>query len=161
VILLTVGTQLPFDRLVAAVDAWAIHSKINEEIIAQIGHSTYTPKKLRHLDFLTPVQVEKFYKEATAIVAHAGTGSIISALEHGKPVVVMPRDHRLGEHRNGHQFSTAERFKDVEGVRVAYNETDMFEELTALTRNLDPIERISTRAPTQFINRLKQYFRQT
>ena len=49
----------------------------------------------------------------TAIVAHAGMGTILTALEIGKPLLVMPRRAALGEHRNDHQLATARRFADL------------------------------------------------
>jgi UDP-N-acetylglucosamine transferase subunit ALG13 len=49
-------------------------------------------------------------------------GSIISALRHGKPIVVMPRRAVLGEHRNEHQNATAARFADRPGIFVSSDE---------------------------------------
>ena len=33
------------------------------------------------------------------IVAHAGMGTIISAMQHQKPIIIFPRIAALGEHR--------------------------------------------------------------
>ena len=52
---------------------------------------------------------------ADAIIAHAGMGTILTALEMGKPLLVMPRRAELGEHRNDHQLATAMRFADLGG----------------------------------------------
>ena len=41
------------------------------------------------------------------VIAHDEMGSIITALEMGKPIVVMPRRAELGEHRNDHQVAAA------------------------------------------------------
>ena len=46
---------------------------------------------------------------AAAIVAHAGMGTILTALETGKRLLVMPRRAALGEHRNDHQLATVSR----------------------------------------------------
>ncbi len=58
---------------------------------------------------------------ATAIVAHAGMGTILTALEMGKPLLVMPRRAALGEHRNDHQLATASRFAELGRVKVAFS----------------------------------------
>ena len=42
------------------------------------------------------------------MLAHAGMGSILTALEFNKPLVVMPRRGHLAETRNDHQFDTAQ-----------------------------------------------------
>ena len=63
-------------------------------------------------------------RSSTAIVAHAGMGTILTALELGKPLLIMPRRAALGEHRNDHQLATAERFAAVDGVKVAFDETE-------------------------------------
>jgi hypothetical protein len=56
-------------------------------------------------------------------------GSIISALELGKPIVVMPRRGRLRETRNDHQVATAERFGSHGQVIVAQDQHDFLEKL--------------------------------
>src|SRR5688500_9921748 len=97
VIFVTVGAQMPFDRLVRAVDAWA---EGRTDVVAQIGESAYVPKTLRWTRFLEPEAFRRHYAEAKVVVAHAGTGSIITALQIGKPIIVMPRRAALRETRN-------------------------------------------------------------
>jgi UDP-N-acetylglucosamine transferase subunit ALG13 len=111
VIFLTVGTQLPFDRLVRAVDAWAA-TRAGAEVFGQIsdpGPSGYRPKHFPWVADLDPAEFEARFGAATHIVAHAGMGTIIGALGAGKPLLVMPRRAHLGEQRNDHQFATVQR----------------------------------------------------
>jgi UDP-N-acetylglucosamine transferase subunit ALG13 len=42
-IFVTVGSQMPFDRLVEAVDGWV--GQTTREVLAQIGDSQLKPKK--------------------------------------------------------------------------------------------------------------------
>lgn len=86
----TVGSQEPFDRLIRAVDEWA-RARGRSDVFAQIGNSTIRPRHIEFTNFLEPADFNRVIREATIIVAHAGMGSIISALEIGKPIVVMPR----------------------------------------------------------------------
>ena len=61
------------------------------------------------------------------IVAHAGMGTIISAMQHQKPIIIFPRIAALGEHRNEHQMATAKKMKELGYVHVAFNEKELKE----------------------------------
>ncbi|MDR3499407.1 MAG: glycosyltransferase [Parvibaculum sp.] len=119
-IFVTVGTQLPFDRLVRTVDTWATECGRND-IVAQTGPSKYVPKTLINSPFMKPATFDRHLSEADIIIAHAGMGSIIGALSMAKPIIVMPRQVALGEHRNDHQLATAERFRSRPGVYVVHD----------------------------------------
>lgn len=122
-ILVTVGTQLPFDRLISAVDRYA--ADLTEPVFAQIGRSTLRPRNMSWERFVDPVELEKRFAEARLIVAHAGIGTVLSAMRHGKPLVVLPRRASLGEHRNDHQLSTIMALKGQVGIHVARDETEL------------------------------------
>ncbi|GAB4217239.1 MAG: hypothetical protein OHK0013_44540 [Sandaracinaceae bacterium] len=115
---------MPFDRLVHAVDAWAA-ARGRDDVLAQIGASERPPRHVRHVRFLDPTAFERAYAEASLVVAHAGTGSILAALERGLPIVVMPRRASLRETRNDHQVATARRFAAIAGLAVAWDETEL------------------------------------
>ncbi len=117
-ILLSVGTQLPFDRLVRAVDDWAVATR-RDDVIGQIGPSDYAPRAIRAFDFLDHQRFRVLQADCSVMVSHAGMGSIITAMEMGKPIILLARDHRLGEHRNAHQTSTIRHFATLPGVYVA------------------------------------------
>ena len=59
----------------------------------------------------------------------------ISAMTHARPILIMPRQAALGEHRNDHQLATADRLKDRTGVFVAADEAALSERLYALAAN--------------------------
>lgn len=123
-IFVTVGAQMPFDRLVTAMDLWAA-AHPHHRVIAQIGASELTPAHLEWRRFLTPGEFERRCDAAEAVVGHAGTGTILAALERGKPIVVMPRRAELRETRNDHQLATAKRFAEIAGVSIAWNEREL------------------------------------
>ncbi|WP_422139902.1 glycosyltransferase [Endozoicomonas sp. ALC020] len=136
-ILVTTGTQFPFDRMVLAVDKWGnINSEV--EIFAQIGKGGIKPQHIESTDFLTPVQYSSLLKKTKVIVAHAGMGSILTAYELNIPIIIFPRRFALGEHRNDHQTSTANKFKDVSGIYVATNETEIHNYLDKWNRLKKP-----------------------
>jgi len=149
VILVTVGSQAPFDRLIRAVDEWA-KVRGRSDVIAQIARGKYLPKHLEFTEFVNPLEFKGLVERATVVVAHAGMGSIISALELGKPIVVMPRRALFRETRNDHQVAAAKQFSAHGQVIVADDEQELPERLDrALT--LKERVRIDTQASPQLI----------
>lgn len=151
----TVGSQEPFDRLIRAVDEWGrLHPR--SDIFAQIGSSDFRPKYVDFTKFLNPTEFNRVMRAAKVIVAHAGMGSIISALELGKPIVVMPRKGALRETRNDHQVATAKRFGAQGRVVVAQDERDFLGKLDyALT--LPETERIDLEASPRLIATIRAF----
>ena len=92
------------------------------------------------------------FKSARMIVAHAGMGTIISAMQQEKPIIVFPRIARLGEHRNEHQLATAEKMKELGFVYVA----NTAEELKALLvdPNLKPLHKLGKFASQSLIDEM-------
>ncbi|MEW6252350.1 MAG: glycosyltransferase [Planctomycetota bacterium] len=134
---LTVGAQMPFDRLVRTVDHWAgLHER--RDVFAQIGPAEYTPSYLRFERFLAPAAFRTAFAAADLVVAHAGMGTIITALELAKPILVMPRRGSLGETRNDHQIATAARFGDLGLVHVAADEVELQAALDRLDVFVEP-----------------------
>lgn len=101
----TVGTQLPFDRLVDYLIRWQESSEY-KDIIFQVGNShQYLPTDGYQISISEPLFSEIFDK-ANVIVSHAGMGNIIRALDLNKAIIVVPRQASLGEHINDHQQDT-------------------------------------------------------
>lgn len=123
-IFVTVGTQLAFDRLVDAVDAWA-GANPTEEVIGQIGPSTLARHNMQCSPFVSPKEADANFRRASLIVAHAGMGSILTALRFQKPILIMPRKAELGEHRNDHQWATAKWLGSRPGVTVAWDADEL------------------------------------
>ena len=131
-ILLTVGTQLPFDRFVKQVDEWA-HKNPGVEILAQIADGDYIPKHMQYVDYLKAGKYDKAFKQASVVLAHAGMGTVINSLIASKPVVVYPRKASLGEHRNEHQLATCQKLENLKGCYVAYEPDELFQTLDELS----------------------------
>jgi UDP-N-acetylglucosamine transferase subunit ALG13 len=122
-ILATVGTQLPFDRLIRAVDQ--AMPGLPDRGVAQVGRSTYRPINLESHVSLNAIEFETLLKEARVIVAHAGIGTLLMAQKHLKPLIICPRRAALGEHRNDHQMATAQAVQNRPGIYIAWNEADV------------------------------------
>ncbi len=123
-IFVTVGSQLPFDRLVRAMDSWsAAHP--DEEIFAQIGAGGYLPENFPCERALKPDAFREKCAQASLIVSHAGIGNVLMSLELQKPLVLLPRRASLGEHRNDHQMATAHWLKEKRGIFIAFDEQEL------------------------------------
>lgn len=116
-IFVTVGTQLPFDRLVRAVDDWA-GTAGSPAVFAQIGDSLYRPAHMEWAQYLEADQFRRRIAAARLIVSHAGMGNLFAALAAQKPLLVMPRRAALNEIRNDHQIATAKWLRQLPGVTV-------------------------------------------
>lgn len=123
-IFVTVGSQLPFDRLVHAVDSWA-RERGGADVYAQVGSTRTPPTALEWTRELTPSAFEKRVAEADVVVGHAGTGTIMAALDARTPVVVLARREALGETRNDHQVATTKRFLEHPRVYCAERAEDL------------------------------------
>jgi UDP-N-acetylglucosamine transferase subunit ALG13 len=123
VIFATVGTQLPFPRLIASLDALA--PELGEPIVAQTGSGGEKWNNLDRREHLAPAEFEALFAAARIVVAHAGIGTILSAKRLGRPLVILPRRHALGEHRNDHQLATARQVEALPGIHVAWQAEDL------------------------------------
>ena len=119
-IFLTVGTQFPFDRLVKAVDEAAGTNGFDEQIVAQIGDSSYCPENFEAAPSVEKTVFDQYFNKADSIISHAGMGTITMALDHRKPLLVMPRLSKYGEVVNDHQLAIARKFEQLGYLLVAY-----------------------------------------
>lgn len=122
-ILLTVGTQLPFDRLVRAVDEVA--PRLDEPVYAQIGNAKFRPVNMKWVDYVEPLAFDSLVRGCSRIVAHAGIGTVLIAQRYKRPLIVFPRRRSLGEHRNDHQIATTNALSGRKGIYVAMDEAEL------------------------------------
>lgn len=118
-IFVTVGTQLPFPRLIEAMDK--IAGRMYEPVIAQ----THLPTRCKNMIVEPQMNAARYSKvlaRARLVVAHAGIGTIMAAREAGTPLIVLPRRADLGEHRNDHQQGTARQMLGHEGITAIWKE---------------------------------------
>lgn len=131
-ILLTVGSEFPFDRLVRAVDDLARANAFEQEVFAQIGRGSYVP---HHMNWVVNLERESFderLRQSYAVISHAGMGTIIKCMELRKPLLVVPRRKQFGEHVNDHQVATARTFESLGDILVAYETETLSQRLREL-----------------------------
>ena len=154
-IFVTVGEQLPFDRLVRTVDAWA-RERGRRDVFAQIGDGEYIPTGVEWARFLEPADFRARLAAASVIVAHAGMGSILTALELEKPILILPRRAALREQRNDHQLATAERLGERGLVHVALDERELERRLDQADA-LSAAPRIARRASEELLAAVREF----
>jgi UDP-N-acetylglucosamine transferase subunit ALG13 len=123
VIIVTVGMQLGFDRLIAAMDALA--PDLGMPVIAQTGKGSYQPRNMEARVKIAPAAFEAMMGDARLIVSHAGIGTVLTAARCTRPIVLMPRRASLGEHRNDHQLATVGKLAGRPGILVAQDESEL------------------------------------
>lgn len=154
-IFVTVGAQMPFDRLITWVDDWAsAHGR--DDFAAQIGPTDFVPKTLEVIPFMDPPEFRRRMVEAKGVVAHAGMGTIITALELGKPILVVPRLGDLNETRNDHQVATAKRLAEDNLILAAYSEAEFAEKMLLLEEQSDAPP-ITAQAEDSLLARLREF----
>jgi len=107
------------------VDDLLAGGAIGEEVFAQIGDSTYRPRNFQAVTSLDKQAFDRRFSQASAIISHAGMGTITMALDHGKPLLTMPRRRKYREVVNDHQVKLADKFASCGHILVAQDETDL------------------------------------
>ena len=135
-IFVTVGSQkFQFDRLLKEVDKLIENKIINEDVIAQIGYSTYIPKNYKYYKFIDQEEFKKYISKCDMVITHAGTGAIVGALKQGKKVVAVPRLAKYGEHVDDHQIQLLDEFKELNFIEPAYDVKDLEKAIEKCRRN--------------------------
>lgn len=118
---LTVGTQLTFDRLVSYAERYS-KEFCDTQFIYQVGEDGKCPECSMCHKFIDQNQFENIIEKVDFVVAHCGIGIIMTSAEYAKPIACCPRDSELREHRNDHQFDTADSLSNAIPVAKNYEE---------------------------------------
>ena len=157
-IFVTVGSQLPFDRLIQTVDNWAANNQAHP-VFAQIGISNYSPKHIDFCQTMSPDIYQDYLEKADLIISHVGMGTIISVLELGKPLLLMPRLANRIECRSAHQFATAKYVAHFPNITVANNEAELTDILKQLPEKITVYNKLETSVAPTLINAIKNFIK--
>lgn len=122
VIFVTVGTQLPFPRLLDAMDE--IAGDISEPVLAQTCSAQCWPN-LHCVAALSIQAMTDHVAKSRLVIGHAGIGTVLATRAAKRPLIVVPRRAELGEHRNDHQLATVRMLEAQAGVWVAWQTQDL------------------------------------
>ncbi len=112
-IFVTLGTQkFQMNRLIKAVDELAGSGNIKEEFLIQTGVSNLKPQNCSYVNFMDADEYNENIQRCSVLITHAGVGTIDTGIKAGKPVIVVPRLARFGEHVDDHQTQIAKAFSD-------------------------------------------------
>ena len=113
------GTQrFPFGRLICALNH-LVESGLYmpEEIVMQASVFPVEPRFTHHR-FIPKDEFSRLLDEAEVVVTHGGVNSIMAPMEQGRPLVIVPRMKRYGEHIDDHQLEISEMMEVKYGVIV-------------------------------------------
>lgn len=139
-IFVTVGThEQQFNRLIKEIDELKKNGDIEDDILIQIGYSTYEPKYCQWKKMLTYDEMNEMYEKANIIITHGGPASFMKALELKKIPIVVPRQEKFDEHINNHQVEfvqlVEERFGNIIGVYEIKNLKEIINNITPIINN--------------------------
>lgn len=157
-IFLTVGTQFPFDRLLKAVDSAVERQFIREDVYAQTAITNYRAKNLKCVPYLDNASFDRYVQQASAVISHAGVGTITIALQYRKPILVVPRLKSCGEVVNDHQMALAKKFDHLGLVIMVQNLQNLPEYLKKLHHFVPQKRQNQTKA---VVDRISQFLNTT
>jgi len=126
-VLVTVGTHGPFDRLVMEVERLIEEKKIRGRVAAQVGTGGYAPSNMETVATCTPEEMKGLQEDSEIVITHAGTGSILSALEAGCKVIAIPRSAWHGEHYDDHQIEILSEMRSRDAILGGFDPSDLEE----------------------------------
>jgi UDP-N-acetylglucosamine transferase subunit ALG13 len=129
----SVGSMLPFDRFVKAVDDWALANP-GEEVFIQIGEGEYEPRHAPWVRIMPHGEYKRRLETCDLFVAHVGMGSILQGLELKKQMLLLPRLAAQKEHTTDHQLHTADRFRATPGLKIVDDVATLQAEMTRLLK---------------------------
>ena len=121
------GTQkFPFDRLVNRLNQLVSEGLYNkEDIVIQSMKFGKVLPVFTHYETIPVEQFNEFMDEAEVIITHSGVNSILTGMARKKPLVIVPRMCKYGEHVDDHQLEIAKVMEEKYHVLVARDLTDL------------------------------------
>lgn len=133
---LTVGTVMPFNRLVDGVARLQRDGQLPERLFAQVGEGGRIPDGVEGGAFVPSDALQARLMAADLLFTHGGVGCILDGLRAGCRVVAMPRDPARGEHYDNHQADIVSAL-EARGLIAVAREADDLPRALEKARRLD------------------------
>ncbi|MBQ8825063.1 MAG: multidrug MFS transporter [Ruminococcus sp.] len=128
-IFVTVGThEQPFNRLVECIDNLKRDGIIEEEVVMQIGYSTYEPKYCAWEKLYPYQKMIELVEQARIVITHGGPSSFIMPLQIAKTPIVVPRKFEFNEHVNNHQVAFSKAVMERMGTIIVVEDINQLAE---------------------------------
>ena len=139
-VLVMLGTQNnDFSRLLKEIDNLIDKNVIKGEVVVQAGYTKYESENMKIFDLIPKDKLLSLQQKADLIITHGGVGSIISSIEKGKKVIVVPRKHEYQEHVNNHQEEIVTMYNE-KGYIIGIDDVTELEDAIKRAKNFKPKE---------------------
>lgn len=137
-IYITLGTQnFKMDRLIDEIDRLIeINFLKADEVVIQNGFSKQS-KYAKCYKLIPQEDFNNIMKQATLIICHGGTSSIIKGLSLNKKVIAIPRNPSLNEHVDNHQYEIVNTFVEKEHI-LTTDDLSMLRKKIIESQNFQP-----------------------
>ena len=112
-VLVTIGSMVEkkFTRLFRILDELCDEGILDRtQVTAQVGFDNYQSTRYKCFDMIADEDFKRLISESDLVIAHTGTGTVISSIKQGKKVIIVPRMAKYDEHYDDHQLELAELF---------------------------------------------------
>lgn len=157
-VLVTIGTFVPFDRLVAAVADLKRSGAIETRVIAQVGNSKLTFEGIETFPSCSYDELNRLMEESNLVICHGGSGSMLAALKAGCRVVAMPRKPEFGEVYDDHQVDLIEALEGQGLIVSAEDETRLARAISLTLEQPNKVADTDSTAITEEIKRFSYDF---
>lgn len=119
----------PLEWIDRAIDEGIIPK--TEEVIVQAGTTKYSPRNanFKIFDFVDYDKQMEDFKNARIGIIHAGMGNILDFVDLNRVPIIIPRDPKLNEHLDNHQFEFCEVAKEELNLPIVYTYEEFIKEL--------------------------------
>ena len=146
--------MLSFERLIETMDHWSSNNPA-VRVFAQIGNGRYEPRHMAWTRLLNREEFDARIAAADLVVGHAGMGTVFSAMEHRKPVGLVPRDADTREHTTVHPVHTANWLRGRSGIVIAERNDDISTKIREALRMRGSLGPFSNAAAPDFLDKLR------
>jgi UDP-N-acetylglucosamine transferase subunit ALG13 len=121
-----------------------IAAKIDEPVVIQRGHSSYQPQNTEFFDYVPFDRALDYFRQASIVVGHVASGTIINAHKFRKPLVAVPRQQCLNEDVDDHQLETARAIVGRPGIYVVFNLDELKEIISKILYSHEQLQHNAT-----------------
>ncbi len=125
-IFVPLGTQkFPFKRLIVALNNLVEEGFYTPEDIVMQSTMYDVEPLFVHVGLIPVDDFNKYMQDAELVITHAGVNSIISCMQMGKALLVVPRLQKYGEHVDDHQMEIAHLMEEKYNVLVVQDLSEL------------------------------------